>query len=80
MLPGYYYTFLFGFDGGHVSVSDLSVDVTPAAREIGNNGTPADYLMQDVFVTGNASSNFDHVAFAAGAGSDNGFNIDGGMS
>ena len=80
VLPGYFYTFLFGFDGGNVSICDLSVDVTPAAPgDWTNNGTPADYLMQDVFVTGNASSHFDHVAFRAGAGSDTGSNTDGGI-
>jgi hypothetical protein len=80
VLPGYFYTFLFGFDGGNVSVSDLSVDVTAAAPgDWSNNGTPADYLMQDVFVTGNASSHFDHVAFRAGSGSDTGSNTDGGI-
>ena len=80
VLPGYFYPFLFGFDGGHVSVSDLSVDVTAAAPgDWSNNGTPADYLMQDVFVTGNASSQFDHVALTAGSGSDSGANTDEGI-
>ena len=79
LMPGQNFTFLLGFDGGDVRVSDMSFDVTAffPVDEQSNGGR--DYLEVDVLVTGNASSAFDRVAFEAGSGSDSGLNTDEGL-
>jgi hypothetical protein len=71
---------LLVFDGGHITVSGMSFDITspsPAQAWDDGSGTPAEYLECTVVVTGDVvSSAFDQVAFIAGAGSDLGYNTD----
>ena len=71
---------LLVFDGGDISVSGMSFDITapsPAQAWDDGSGTPAEYLECMVVVTGDVvSSAFDQVAFITGAGSDSGYNTD----
>lgn len=70
---------LLVFDGGNVSVSAMSFDITAAspAEQWDDN---ADYLATIVVVTGDVvSSAFDQVAFITGTGSDSGYNADEGL-
>ena len=78
--PGYWLS-LFIFEGGNLSVSDMSFDITASspAEQWNNAGSPADYLGAMVQVCGNASSSFNRVGFTAGAGNDSGYNADEGL-
>jgi hypothetical protein len=78
--PGYWLS-LFLFEGGNLSVSDMSFDITASspAEQWNNAGSPADYLGAMVQVCGNASSSFNRVSFTAGSGNDNGYNADEGL-
>jgi hypothetical protein len=71
--------FLFGFKGGNVRVSGLSFHVTAPdpARPVFFEGGTQTALLAIVLVTGNASSSFDRVGFAASAGDFEGYNADG---
>jgi hypothetical protein len=74
------FAYLFGFNGGNVSVSDMSVDITADApadpwtahEEIGATN------IQDIFlITGSANSAFDQVGFTAATSDDpnTGYNV-----
>jgi hypothetical protein len=71
-----YFSFLIGFVGGNVRVSNMSFDITAAepAKPWGGEQTN----LSGVFVvTGNASSAFDRVRFRAHAGDADGYNVEG---
>ena len=69
--------FLFGFQGGNVSVSDMSVSVSAATPGQSWNqwGNPYTAVGAIFLVTGSASSAFDRVGFAAGAGDSDGYDV-----
>jgi hypothetical protein len=73
------FPYLVAFDGGNVRVSDLSFDITAASPVDAAANGGSDFLTTIVFVTGNASSAFHRVRFTAGAGSDDGYNVDQGL-
>jgi hypothetical protein len=72
---------LINFDGGTVSVSGMSFDITsasPAAPFLGyGNQADATFLWSVVLVTGNASSAFNQVSFTAHSGNEYDFGSDG---
>ena len=74
--PGDQLVFLFGFKGGDVRVSDMSLDITPFSPAAPWNQATETDLSTVLFVTGNASSAFDQVSFQAHAGdNDDGYNV-----
>ena len=82
VLSGFtYWPVLLAFDGGHVSVSAMSFDITAASPAVSSGfGDAGDALGNIVLVTGNvASSSFDHVSITAGRGDDSGYNADEGL-
>jgi hypothetical protein len=70
------FPYLVCFDGGNVRVSEMSFDITPASPVDPQANGGSDVLQTMVFVTGNASSAWNHVGFTAGEGSDYGYNTD----
>ena len=62
------YSFLFGFSGGNVNVSNMSFDITAASPALNVDGS--DYLGEVFVLTGNASSSFNQVSFTAHTGND----------
>jgi len=70
------FPYLVCFDGGHINASGMSFDITPASPVDPQANGGSDALQTMVFVTGNASSAWSQVGFAAGQGSDYGYNTD----
>jgi len=72
------FTFLVGFVGGHISVSDMSLHITAFSPVDAASNGGSDFLQAIVVVIGkpHASSAFDRVSITAGAGNDGGLNAD----
>jgi len=79
LMPGQNYTFLLGFSGGHVRVSDLSFDITAFSPVDADSNGGSDVLQSIVWVTDDASTSFRRVGFKAGLGNDSGFDCDEGI-
>jgi len=72
------FTFLVGFVGGHINVSDMSFHITAFSPVDAASNGGSDFLQGIVAVIGDshASSAFHRVSISAGAGNDGGLNAD----